>query len=336
MFQQWRIPVKTICSHVLSGFDYFIFFRQRKEKDEMEKRHEKELSTFKKKVEGRKLRQSQQRTHQQQQQLKDAYQAQMKKERLKEQQGATQQQQQQQQPPPLRHKSSTDEEPITDHSKSNGCSPEILAANSNISKKTFSGIDKEIEQLAQFESKTKKKPPSSVVPGQVPPGKIEPKLSLNQIKVNQLQRDRVVPVEVPPVQTVTNPAGPTRNGSQVVPQATVPQQPFSGPRNASFNNLQGPQSAQAPVTSYSGAVINGPWPNGPENVQWAPNMEEHQPQPLWSAEGTAWAGAPVNSGSNSSGQYAVRIPQPFVPTANVAASQPFVVQTAPHQQMPHR
>ena len=103
--------------------------------------------------------------------------------------------------------------------------------------------------------------------------------------------------------------------------------------------MQSSQGAQVPVTSYSGAAINGPWPNGPDNVQWTPNMEEHQwpvgePQPPWPTEGTAWAVA-VNSGSNSSGQYVVRIPQPFVPSANVAG-QPFVVQTAPHQQMPHR
>lgn len=316
----------------------FFFDRQRKEKDELEKRHEKELSTFKKKVESRKLRQHNQRSQQQQQQLKDAFQAQMKKEKLKEQQQGTVQQQ-----PSIRHKSSTEEvlEP-TDHSKINGYSPETLATTFSVSKKSFSGIDKEIEQLAQFESKTKKKPPSSAVPGQVSAGKMEQKLSLNQIKVNQLQRERVVPVEVPPGQTVTTP-GPTRSGPQVVSQTTVAQQPlgsFSGPRNTSFSNLQAPQGAQVPVTSYSGAVVNGPWPSGPDNVQWAPGMEDHQwhpvgePQPPWSAEGTAWP-VGVNSGSNSSGQYVVRMPQPFVPAANVAG-QPFVVQTAPHQQMPHR
>lgn len=314
----------------------FFFDRQRKEKDELEKRHEKELSTFKKKVESRKLRQHNQRSQQQQQQLKDAFQAQMKKEKLKEQQQGTVQQQ-----PSIRHKSSTEEvlEP-TDHSKINGYSPETLATTFSVSKKSFSGIDKEIEQLAQFESKTKKKPPSSAVPGQVSAGKMEQKLSLNQIKVNQLQRERVVPVEVPPGQTTP---GPTRSGPQVVSQTTVSQQPlgsFSGPRNTSFSNLQAPQGAQVPVTSYSGAVVNGPWPSGPDNVQWAPGMEDHQwhpvgePQPPWSAEGTAWP-VGVNSGSNSSGQYVVRMPQPFVPAANVAG-QPFVVQTAPHQQMPHR
>lgn len=261
----------------------------------------------------------------------------MKKEKLKEQQQNMAQQ------PAIRHKSSTEEalEP-TDHSKINGYSPETVAATLNTAKKSFSGIDKEIEQLAQFESKTKKKPPSSAVPGQVSAPKIEPKLSLNQIKVNQLQRDRVVPVEVPPVQTVPTPAS-TRSGAQVgVSQAPVsqPLSTFSGPRNTSFSNLQGPQGAQVPGTSYSGAVMNGPWSSGPDNVQWAPNMEEHQwssvgePQPPWPAEGGAWPVA-VNSGSNSSGQYVVRIPQSFVPTANVAG-QPFVVQTAPHQQLPHR
>lgn len=154
----------------------------------MEKKHEKELSAFKKKVENRKVRQHNQRSQQQQQQLKDAFQAQMKKEKLKEQQQGMVQ----------RHKSSAEEtvaEP-TDHSKINGYSPETLSTTLSVSKKSFSGIDKEIEQLAQFESKTKKKPPSSVVPGQVSAGKMEQKLSLNQIKVNQLQRERVVPVEV--------------------------------------------------------------------------------------------------------------------------------------------
>lgn len=315
---------------------FFFFDRQRKEKDELEKRHEKELSTFKKKVENRKLRLHNQRSQQQQQQLKDAFQAQMKKEKLKEQQQGMVQ----------RNKSST-EEPVaepTDHSKINGCSPETLSTTFSVSKKSFSGIDKEIEQLAQFESKTKKKPPSSVVPGQVSAAKMEQKLSLNQIKVNQLQRERVVPVEVPPGQTATTP-GPTRSGPQVVSQATVSQQPlgsFSGPRNTSYSNLQAPQGTQVPVTSYSGAVINGPWPGGPDNVQWAPSMEEHQwhpvgePQSPWpaGAEGNAWPVA-VNSGSNSSGQYVVRMSQPYVPAANVAG-QSYVVQTVPHQQMPHR
>ena len=294
------------------------------------------MSTFKKKIENRKLRQHNQRSQQHQQQLKDAFQAQMKKEKLKEQQQVVVQ----------RHKSST-EDPVvepTDHFKINGYSPEPLSTTLSVSKKSFSGIDKEIEQLAQFESKTKKKPTSSAVPGQVSAGKMEPKLSLNQIKVNQLQRERVVPGEVPPGQTVTTP-GPTRSGSQVVSQTTVSQQPlgsFSGPRNTSYSNLQASQGVQVPVTTYSGAVVNGPWPSGPDNVQWAPSMEEHQwhpvgePQPPWpaGAEGTAWP-VTVNSGSNSSGQYVVRMSQPLVPAANVAG-QPFVVQTVPQQQMPHR
>jgi len=296
----------------------------------LEKKHDKELTAFKKKVENRKLRQHNQRSQQQQQQLKDAFQAQMKKEKLKEQQQCMVQ----------RHKSSTDEPVVepTDHSKINGYSPETLSTTSSVSKKSFSGIDKEIEQLAQFESKTKKKAPSSAVPGQVSAGKMELKLSLNQIKVNQLQRERVVPAEVPPGQTVTTPG--------VVSQTAVPQQPlvgsFSGPRNTSYSNLQAPQGVQVPVPSYSGAVVNGPWPSGPDNVQWAPSMEDPQwhpvgePQPPWpaGAEGTTWPVA-VNSGSNSSGQYVVRMSQPFVPPANVAG-QPYVVQTAPHQQVPHR
>ena len=308
---------------------FFPFDRQRKEKDELEKRHEKELSAFKKKVESRKLRQLNQRSQQQQQQLKDAFQAQMKKEKLKEQQQCMVQ----------RNKSST-EEPVvesTDHSKINGYSPETLSTTLSVSKKSFSGIDKEIEQLAQFENKTKKKPPSSAVPGQVSAGKMELKLSLNQIKVNQLQRERVVPAEVPPGQTVTTPG--------VVSQTTVSQQPlgsFSGPRNTSYSNLPAPQGVQVPVPSYSGTVVNGPWPSGPDNVQWAPSLEDPQwhpvgePQSPWPAgtEGTAWPVA-VNSGSNSSGQYVVRMSQPFVPAAN-AAGQPYVVQTVPQQQMPHR
>lgn len=308
--------------------------RQRKEKEEMEKKHEKELTTFKKKVESRKQRQQQQRAQQQQQQLKDAFQAQMKKEKLKEQQhgGA-------QHSTVSRHKTSTDEvQEQFDHSKSNGCSSEMLA-NSNNSKKTFSGIDKEIEQLAQFESKTKKKPSSSVVqtrqPGQAPAGKMETKLSLNQIKVNQ-QTNK-------PVQTVAHPV-PARNGPQVVAQTPVPQQPiqqqpittFSGPRNPSFSNLQGPQGAQAPVTNYSGAGMNGPWTSGSDNVPWAPSMEEQQwpsvvePQPPWPSVPVA-----VNANSNSSGQYVVRMPQQFVPAGTVAGQQ-FVVQAAPQQQLPHR
>ena len=309
----------------------------------MEKKHEKELTTFKKKVENRKQRQQQQRAQQQQQQLKDAFQAQMKKEKLKEQQHGTVQhstvQQHVQYSTVSRHKSSTDEvQEQFDHSKSNGCSSEMLA-NSNNSKKTFSGIGKEIEQLAQFESKTKKKPSSSVVqarqPGQAPAGKMETKLSLNQIKVNQ-QTSK-------PVQTVAHPV-PARNGPQVVGQTPVPQQPipqqpittFSGPRNPSFSNLQGPQGAQAPVTNYSGASVNGPWNGGPDNVPWAPSMEEHQwpsvvePHPSWPSAPVA-----VIAGSNSSGQYVVRMPQQFVPAATVAGQQ-FVVQAAPHQQLPHR
>lgn len=322
--------MQPMCQGAYACFFFVFFFsiRQRKEKEDMEKKHEKELMAFKKKVESRKQRQQQQRAQQQQQQLKDAYQAQMKKEKLKEQQQGIPQHQTQ------RHKTSTDDtqEPL-DHSKSNGCSSEILANSSN-SKKTFSGIDKEIEQLAQFESKTKKKPSSSVVQarqaGQPPAGKMETKLSLNQIKVHQ-QTNK-------PVQTVPNPV-PTRNGPQVVAQAAVPQQPiatFSGPRNPSFSNLQGAQGAQVPVTSYGGTVINGPWTSGPDNVPWAPSMEEHQwpsvaePQPPWPA-----VAVPLNSGSNSSGQYVVRMPQPFVPAANVTGA-PFVVQAAPHQQMPHR
>ena len=298
------------------------FFRQRKEKEDLEKRHDKELVQFKKKVESKKQRQQQQRTQQQQQQLKDAYQAQMKKEKLKEQQQGTAGGQ-----VISRHKSSTDTETelqAVDHAKSNGCSSE-----SNTSKKSFSGIDKEIEQLAQFESKIKKKP-SSVVQtrqsGQPPTGKVETKLSLNQIKVNQQ------------IQTVTNPV-PARNGPQVVVQtAAVPQQPmgtFTGARNPSFPNLQAPQGVQVPVTSYGGAVINGPWPSGPDNVQWAPNMEEHQwssvtePPPPWPAGAVT-----ANSGANSSGPYVVRMPQQFVPAASVPGQQ-FVVQTAPHPQMPH-
>ena len=306
------------CVKVLtSAFSFSI--RQRKEKEDMEKKHEKELMAFKKKVESRKQRQQQQRAQQQQQQLKDAFQAQMKKEKLKEQQQGIPQHQ------TPRHKSSTDDvqEPL-DHSKSNGCSSEILANSSN-SKKTFSGIDKEIEQLAQFESKTKKKPSSSVVQsrqaGQPPAGKVETKLSLNQIKVHQ-QTNK-------PVQTVTNPVS-TRNGPQVVAQTAVPQQPiasFSGPRNPSFSNLQGPQGAQVPVTSYGGTVINGPWAPGMEEHQW-PSVAE--PQSPWPA-----VAVPLNSGSNSSGQYVVRMPQPFVPAASVTG-QPFVVQAAPHQQMSHR
>lgn len=319
------VSCKVGCIYAASVLsDVTSFTRQRKEREEMEKRHEKELTQFKKKVEIKKHRQHQQRAQQQQQQLKDAFQAQMKKERLKEQQqqGTTQQQ------PSIRHKSSTEEglEP-TDHSKSNGYSPEMLAAaNSNVSKKTF---DKQIEQLAQFESKAKKKPVSSVVSGQATAGKMEPKLSLNQIKVNQLQRERVVPGEVPPVQTVPTP-GPSRTGPQVVSQTTVPQQPI-GAFPGTFSNLQGPpQGSQVPVTSYSGAVVNGPWPNGPDNVQWAANMDEHQwhpvgePQPPWTVPG-----------SSATGQYVVRMPQPFAPAANVVG-QPFVVQSAPHQQMPHR
>lgn len=314
---------------ILLIYLFFVLLRQRKEKEDIERKHEKELMAFKKKIDSKKQRQQQQRTQQQQQQLKDAFQAQMKKEKLKEQQQGVSQHH-----IVSRHKSNTDEvqEPL-DHSKSNGYSSETMA-NSNNPKKTFSGIDKEIEQLAQFESKTKKKPSSSVVQarqtGPPPAGKVETKLSLNQIKVNQ-QTSK-------PVQTVTNPV-PTRNGPQVVPQTAVPPQPmatFTGPRNASFSNIQGTQGAQVPVTNYSGAVMNGPWPSGPDNVQWAPNMEEHQwsavaePQPSWPT-----VAVPVNSGSNSSGQYVVRIPQQFVPAANVAG-QPFVVQAAPHQQLPHR
>ena len=302
---------------------FSVMIRQRKEKEDMEKRHDKELMTFKKKVESRKQRQQQQRTQQQQQQLKDAFQAQMKKEKLKEQQ----QQGTGQHQVLARHKSSTEEtqEPVGEHAKSNGCS-----SDSNTSKKSFIGIDKEIEQLAQFESKTKKKPSSSVVQtrqaGQPPVGKVETKLSLNQIKVNQQ------------IQTVTNPV-PARNGSQVVAPTAVPQQPmasFTGPRNPSFSNLQGPQGTQVPVTSYGGTVMNGPWSSGPDNVQWAPNMEEHQwasvaePQPPWPA-----VAVNVNSGSTSSGQYVVRMPQQFAPTANVPGQQ-FVVQPTPHPQMPHR
>ena len=298
------------------------FFRQRKEKEDLEKKHEKEKEQFKKKVESKKQRQQQQRAQQQQQQRKDAYQAQMKKEKLKEQQQGTAGGQ-----VISRHKSSTDETELqaVEHAKSNGCSSE-----SNTSKKSFSGIDKEIEQLAQFESKIKKKPSSSVVQtrqsGQPPTGKMETKLSLNQIKVNQQ------------IQTVTNPV-PARNGPQVVVQTAVPQQPmgtFTAARNPSFPNLQAPQGVQVPVTSYGGAVMNGPWPSGPDNVQWAPNMEEHQwssvtePPPPWPAGAVT-----VNSGSNSSGQYVVRMPQQFVPAASVPGQQ-FVVQTAPHPQMPHR
>lgn len=296
--------------------------RHRKEKEELEKRHEKEIMQFKKKTEMKKQRQHQQRTQQQQQQLKDAFQAQMKKERQ-------QQQQHQQQQPPLRHKSSTEEGPeYNDHSKINGCSAEMsaAAANANVPKKTFSGIDKEIEQLAQFESKTKKKPTSSAVAGQATGGKVEPKLSLNQIKVNQLQR------EVPPIQTASTP-GPPRTGSQGVPQATVSQQPIAA-FPSTFSNLQAPpQGAQVPVTSYTGAVINGPWPNGPDNVQWAANMDEHQWHPVGESQ-PSWPVA-VNANSNASGQYVVRIPQSFAPAANVVGQQ-FVVQSAPHQQMPHR
>lgn len=318
-------------SHLL----VFVFVRQRKEKEDMERKHEKELMAFKKKVESKKQRQHQQRAQQQQQQLKDAFQAQMKKEKLKEQQ----QQGGGQALASSRQKASTEEaqEPV-DHSKSNGCNAELLANANSSNKKSFSGIDKEIEQLAQFESKTKKKPSSSAVQtrqaGQPAAGKMETKLSLNQIKVNQLTNK--------PAPTVTNPV-PARNGTQVVVQTPVPQVPqqaigtFSGPRNPSFSNLQGPQGAPVPVTNYSGAVINGPWSSGPDNVQWAPNMEEHQwtsvaePQPAWPTVPVT-----VTSGSNSTGQYVVRIPQqPFVPAANVAG-QPFVVQAAPHQQLPHR
>lgn len=316
--------------------------KHRKEKEELEKKHEKELMAFKKKIESKKQRQQQQRAQQHQQQLKDAYQAQLKKEKMKEQQQqqssvavATTQHQS-----ASRIKSISDEvlvDPLVDHAKINGCySSELVTANSNSqSKKTFSGID--IEQLAQFESETKKKPSSSVVQtrqaGQQPAGKTETKLSLNQIKVNQ-QTNK-------PVQNVTHPV-PTRNGPQVVTQTPVPQQQpigtFTGSRNPSFSNLQGPQGAQVPVSNYSGTAVNGPWKGGPENVpSWASGMEEHQwgtpvaePQSPWSS-----VAVNVNSGSNSSGQYVVRVPQQFVPATNVTGQQ-FVVQAAPHQQIPHR
>ena len=267
----------------------------------------------------------------------------MKKEKLKEQQ-----QQQQQQGVTTQHqgvarlKSNLDEtaseQHMVDHSKSNGCtsgsSSDIAPAGSNShSKKTFSGIDKEIEQLAQFESKTKKKPSSSVVQtrqaGQQPAGKAEIKLSLNQIKVNQQTSKPTTPS--------TAVAHTTRNGSQ----ANVPQQPiasFTGTRNPNFSNIPASQGTQVPVSNYSGTVISGPWPSGPESVpSWNSGVEEHQwgtpvaePQSPWSSVPVA-----VNSGANATGQYVVRMPQPFVSAANVAGQQ-FVVPPTPHQQMPHR
>ena len=248
----------------------------------------------------------------------------MKKEKLQ------QQAQSPAQPTLWRSNSADESRDPSDYVRSNGYSSEVSLSSSN-SKKSFASIDKEIEQLAQFESKAKKKPTASSVPGQALSGKLETKLSLNQIKVHQQQRERVVPMETPPVVSVTTPGSSTRVAPQAVTQTSVPQQSmntFTGAMNPGFSNsLSQSQSAQVPATTYSGAVVNGPWAASVEHQQWAVG----EPQPGWTTEGTPWA-VPVCPGSNAGGPW---MPQPFLTGTNVTGPS-FVVQTAPHQKMPHR
>ena len=126
-----------------------------------------------------------------------------------------------------------------------------------------------------------------------------------------------------------------------MPQTNVPQQPiatFTRTKNRSFSNIPASQGAQVPVSNYSGTVINGPWPSGPESVpSWNSGVEKHQWGPPVSEPQSPWSSVPVavNSVANATGQYDVRMPQPFVAAANVAGQQ-FVVPLEPQQQMPQR
>jgi hypothetical protein len=233
--------------------------------------------------------------------------------------------------------------------KPNGCAMDLPQP-----RKTFTSTDKEIEQLVLFESEAKMKTSveKKVVVGVSVSSKTETKMSLNQIKESQQQRDMVSKStsnqqqrdmvskstsnqqQRDMVSKSTSSIAQMRKGPTPPPQVQTQQLAaaagaFPAIRNPSFTNLT-QMPSQSPAPSTNGTTTNfpsnvAPWGGSQQEIsQWKATIDKK-----WTADSQSWMAAegvrfPTNATTH------------FVPVTNVN-NQPFAPPpTGQKQQVPHR
>lgn len=175
-------------------------------------------------------------------------------------------------------------------------------------RKSFKNTDKEIEQLAQFESKTKKKIDSRNE--KKPATGHAEKMSLNQIKESQQQNYKGSI-------TGTMKKGPTPP-PQTQAQLTTTTS-YSGSRNPSYGNIaqipgQNPANTNFPVWGGTAPAQ--------DIKQWQGNME-----PRWTQDNQAWL---PSTTAVQQGAFVPITTQGFVPVATLS-NQPFQNHKTPHR-----
>lgn len=183
-------------------------------------------------------------------------------------------------------------------------------------KKTFVNTEKEIEQLAQFESKAKKKNDtrSEKKPVTGKTGAAE-KMSLNQIKESQQQNYK------------GNKSGTLKKGPTPPPQtqasSMVTTTGFTGSRNPSYGNITQIQG-QNPTTTNTKTnfPVWGGTASAQEVIQWQGNMDSR-----WTAENQGWT---ATTAVPPAAAFVPITTQNFVPVATIS-NQPFQNHKAPHR-----
>lgn len=192
------------------------------------------------------------------------------------------------QPPELQQRShSFPRQRIVDESievfKANGCALDFPQT-----KKAFT-TDKEIEQLNLFASEAKMKTLTEKKVVVSTTSKTESKMSLNQIKESQLQRDMVSKSTSSMGQMRKGPTPPPQGQSQQITAGTFPVS-----RNTSFPNLSQMPSQTTQPPSKMHPTTNGNTTNFPSNVaQWGGSQQELSQwkasiEKQWAADNQAW------------------------------------------------